>query len=223
MTQKLWSEVDQYIEDALMHSDTALDWVLQSIAEAGLPAISVSPPQGKFLHLLARIQCARRILEIGTLGGYSTIWLGQALPKDGKLITLEIDAKCAEIAGANIERAGLSKIVELRLGPGVDTLSKLVDDGSAPFDLIFLDADKSGYPDYLKWSLKLSRRGTVIVADNVVRNGAVVDATTDDANVIGVRRFNELLSAEPRISSTTIQTVGNKGYDGFSFILVVAD
>ena len=162
-------------------------------------------------------------MEIGTLGGYSTIWLARALPPDGKLITLEMDPKCAEIARTNIARAGLSNIVELRLGRAVNTLSQLVAEGCEPFDLIFIDADKSSYSDYLNWSLKLSRRGTVIIADNMVRKGAVVDAASTDPNVQGVRRFNELLAAEPRVSATEIQTVGSKGYDGFALAIVTTD
>lgn len=223
MTQELWTKVDQYINETLVHSDSVLEAALQSSAGAGLPPISVSAAQGKFLHLLARVQGARRILEIGTLGGFSTIWLGRALPPKGKLITLEIDPKCAEIAAANITRAGLSEVVEIRLGQAVDSLSQLVAQAGDPFDLIFIDADKSGYPDYLKWALKLCRKGSLIIADNVVRNGAVVDSASTDLNVQGVRLFNELVAADPRLTATAIQTVGSKGYDGFTMIFVTDD
>jgi predicted O-methyltransferase YrrM len=173
--------------------------------------------------LLAQIQGARNILEIGTLGAYSTIWLARALPADGHLITLEYDPKHAEVARANIARAGLANLVELRLGSALETLPRLVAEGAGPFDLIFIDADKPGYPDYFKWALKLSRRGSVIVADNVVRDGEVIDPASDDPRVQGMRRFNELLAAEPRVSATEIQTVGSKGYDGFALAVVVAD
>jgi predicted O-methyltransferase YrrM len=183
----------------------------------------VSPNQGKLLLVLARAVGARTILEIGTLGGYSTIWLARALPIDGHLITLEADPKHAEVARANIAQAGLASVVELRLGRAVDTLPKLAAERRGPFDLIFIDADKRNNPDYFAWALKLSRRGSLIIADNVVRNGAVVDATSGDPSIQGVRRFNELLAAEPRVSATTIQTVGSKGYDGFAIALVTAD
>jgi predicted O-methyltransferase YrrM len=164
---------------------------------------------------------ARRILELGTLGGYSTIWMARALPADGRLITLEFEAKHAEVARANIARAGLSHLIEIRMGRALDTLPQLAADGSGPFDLIFIDADKANYPDYFTWALKLSRRGTLIIADNVVRKGAVADPNTTDANVLGVRRMNELIAAEPRVTATAMQTVGVKGYDGLAFALVV--
>ncbi|KAF3884687.1 MULTISPECIES: O-methyltransferase [Nostocales] len=219
MTQEQWTVVDQYFTDLLVPSDPALDAALQASAAAGLPAHNVSPNQGKLLHLLARFQGARTILEIGTLGGYSTIWLAQALPPDGRLITLEANPKYAEIARANIARAGLTDVVELRLGPAVDTLPQLVAEGHV-FDLIFIDADKPSNPDYFDWSLKLARQGSAIIADNVVRNGTVIDATTNDPSVCGVRRFNELLAQSPYVSATAIQTVGSKGYDGFAIALV---
>jgi predicted O-methyltransferase YrrM len=218
-----WTAVDRYITDLLVPPDPALDATLQASAAAGLPAINVAPNQGKFLMLLAQIQGARNILEVGTLGAYSTIWLARALPADGHLITLEADPKHAEVARANIARAGLAQVVELRLGPALETLPRLAAEGAGPFDLIFIDADKPGYPDYFRWALKLSRRGSVIIADNVVRDGAVIDPASDDPRVQGMRRFNELLAAEPRVSATEIQTVGSKGYDGFALALVISD
>jgi predicted O-methyltransferase YrrM len=223
MTQHQWSAVDQYIAEMLVPADPALDAALEASAAAGLPSINVAPNQGKLLNLLARIQGARKILEIGTLGGYSTIWLARALPSGGRLLTLEADAKHAEIARANVARAGLAEVVEVRLGPALDTLPGLVSEGRGPFDLIFIDADKQNYPGYFNWALKLSRRGSVIIADNVVRKGAVVDAGNTDSTVVGVRRFNEMLAAEPRVSATAIQTVGSKGYDGFAIALVTGD
>ena len=223
MIQEQWTAVDRYITDLLVPPDPVLEAALQASVAAGLPPIAVSPNQGKLLHLLARVQGARKILEIGTLGGYSTIWLARALPADGRLITLEFDPKHAEVARGNIARAGLAGVVEVRLGRALDTLPQLAAEGRGPFDLIFIDADKQTYPDYFAWALKLSRRGTLIIADNVVRNGAVVDTSSSDPNIQGVRRFNELLAAEPRVSATAIQTVGSKGYDGFAFALVIAD
>jgi predicted O-methyltransferase YrrM len=218
--QDQWSAVDSYIADLFLVPDPALEAALASSAAAGLPAISVSPTQGKLLHMLARVQGARRILEIGTLGGYSTIWLARALPADGRLISLEVDPKHAEVARANIARAGLANVVEIRLGSALDTLPKLVSEGRGPFNLIFIDADKPGYADYLKWSLKLARKGTLIIADNVVRKGAVADPESTDENVQGIRKFNEALAAEKRVTTTVIQTVGSKGYDGLALIMV---
>src|SRR5205809_3728056 len=223
MPQEQWTAVDRYITDLLVPPDPALDAALQASAAAGLPAINVAPNQGKFLMLLAQIQRARNILEIGTLGAYSTIWLARALPPDGRLITLEAEPKHADVARANIARAGLAHLVEVRLGPALETLPRLAAEGAGPFDLIFIDADKPSYPDYFLWTLKLSRRGTVIVADNVVRDGAVIDPASDDPRVQGMRRFNELLAAETRVSATEIQTVGSRGYDGFALAMVVAD
>jgi predicted O-methyltransferase YrrM len=223
MTQEQWTAVDRYLTDLLVPPDPALDAALQASAAAGLPPIHVSPNQGKLLLLLARVRGARTILEIGTLGGYSTIWLARALPAGGRLVTLEADPKHAEVARANIARAGLADVVELRLGQALDTLAQLAAEGRGPFDLIFIDADKPSYPDYLAWALQFSRRGSLIIADNVVRDGAVADAASDDPRVQGVRRFNELLAAEPRVSATAIQTVGSKGYDGFAIALVTAD
>jgi predicted O-methyltransferase YrrM len=213
MSQELWTAVDRYFTDLLVPSDPVLNRALEASAEAGMPAIAVSPTQGKLLMLLAEIQGARNILEIGTLGGYSTIWLARGLTAGGRLITLEANAKHAEVARANIARAGLEHAVDVRLGRALDTLPQLITE--APFDLIFIDADKAAYPEYLSWAIKLSRSGSVIVADNVVRNGAVIDQSSGDPNVEGVRRFNELLAADRRVSATAIQMVGSKGYDGF--------
>ena len=218
-----WTAVDRYITDLLVRPDRALETALQTSADAGLPQINVAPNQGKFLQLLATIQGAQHILEIGTLGGYSTIWLARALPPDGRLMTLESEPKHAEVARKNIAQAGLADIVELRLGPALDTLKQLVTGKQPPFDFIFIDADKPGYPDYFTWALKLSRRGTCIVADNVIREGAVIDPHHEDARVQGARRFNERVAAEPRVTATAIQTVGSKGYDGFTVALVTAD
>ncbi len=220
MSQQLWTAVDDYFSDQLVPSDTVLDDTLRASDEAGLPAINVAANQGKFLMLLAQIRAARSILEIGTLGGYSTIWLGRALPADGRLVTLESRPSHAEVARANLGRAGLSGIVDVRLGNALQTLAKLVDEGAGPFDFVFLDADKANLPGYLEWSLKLSRPGTVIVADNVVRGGHVTDPDSSSADVRGVRRYLEMASTDPRLDSTAIQTVGSKGYDGFSISVV---
>jgi predicted O-methyltransferase YrrM len=203
--------------------DPALDAALAASEAAGLPPINVAPNQGKLLMLLAQIQGARRILEIGTLGGYSTIWLARALPADGRVVTLEADRRHAGVARANFAHAGLSDLIELRVGRALDTLPQLVAEGLEPFDMVFIDADKPGNPDYLAWALKLTRRGSLIIADNVVRDGRVADAKSRDSSVRGIRRFNALLAAEPRVSATAIQTVGSKGYDGFAIALVVAD
>ena len=220
MSQEQWTAVDRYFTEMLAPPDPALDEALRSSAEAGLPAIQVSVNQGKLLHLLARSVGARRILEIGTLGGYSTIWLARALPPDGRLVTLEAEPKHADVARRNIARAGLAGVVEVVVGKAGETLPQLAAGDDAPFDFIFIDADKPGYPDYFRWALKLSRPGTMIIADNVVRKGAVVDAESTDANVQGVRRFIEQVAAERRVSATTIQTVGSKGYDGLCITLV---
>ena len=222
MDQAKWTAVDRYITDLFIGPDAALDAALAASEAAGLPAIQVSPPQGKFLYLLALATGAKRILEIGTLGGYSTIWLARALPRDGtaKLITLESEPRHAQVARANIAGAGLAEVVDLRLGRALDTLPKLEAEKAGPFDLIFLDADKVSYPQYLEWSLKLSRPGTLILADNVVRKGQVIDAASADANVRAVRRFNELVAADKRLEATAVQTVGGKGYDGFAMVLV---
>lgn len=220
MSKDHWNAVDGYLSDLLVRPDAALDAALAASDAAGLPTIAVAPNVGKLLHLLARAKGARRILEIGTLGGYSTIWLARALPKGGRLITLDFDPRHAAVARANIVRAGLGDLVEQRGGRAADTLSQLVASGEEPFDFIFIDADKESYTDYLEWSLKLSRPGTMIVADNVVRSGQVSDAASSDPLVQGVRRFLDRLAAEPRISATAIQMVGSKGHDGLAIALV---
>ncbi|HYQ02645.1 MAG TPA: O-methyltransferase [Polyangiaceae bacterium] len=220
MTQEQWTRVDEYISELLLPRDAALEAALEASNAAGMPAINVAPNQGKFLGLLAQMQGATRILEIGTLAGYSTIWLARALPSNGKLVTLELDPKHAQVARSNIERAGLTSLVELRVGKALDSLAALVNERVPPFDFVFIDADKPSIPDYFQWSLKLTRPGSVIVVDNVVRKGAVVDATSTDANVQGVRRFNEIVAKTPSVSATTVQTVGSKGYDGFALIRV---
>ncbi|MGG4442144.1 O-methyltransferase [Brevibacillus fortis] len=223
MNREQWTAVDHYFTDKLQEVDSVLDTVLQENAAAGLPAIDVAPNQGKLLHLLARIQGARSILEIGTLGGYSTIWLARALPADGRLITLEYDPKHAEVAQSNITRAVLDHIVEVRIGLALDSLIQLHKENQGPFDFIFIDADKKGNPDYFQWALKLSRKGTVIITDNVVRSGQVVDETSTDPNIVGVRQFTDLVAEEQRVSATVVQTVGSKGYDGFAIMLVTGD
>jgi predicted O-methyltransferase YrrM len=222
MTQEIWTAVDQYINETLIPNDPVLEAVLRCSTEAGLPSIQVSPPQGKLLHLLVRAIGARNVLEIGTLGGYSTIWMARALPSGGRVLTLEADSKHAEVARANFAHATLTKMIEQRLGPALDTLPKIAAEGRGPFDLIFIDANKSTMAEYFDWALKLSRPGTMIIADNVIRSGAVTDAGSKDPDIQGVRRFNERLAAEPRVSATEIQTVGSKGYDGFALALVLA-
>lgn len=223
MTQDVWTAADKYITGLLVPSDPALDAALQASNAAGLPHIQVSPVQGKLLHLLARACGARQILEIGTLGGYSTIWLAKSLPPGGRVITLEADPKHAEVSRANFVHAGLAGVIELRLGPALETLPKLAAEGRGPFDLIFIDANKSNMPEYFDWALKLSRTGTVIIADNVIRDGRVLDTASGDPDIQGVRRFNERLAAEKRVSATEIQTVGSKGYDGFALAVVNSD
>jgi predicted O-methyltransferase YrrM len=220
LAEDRWVEVDCYITDLLVPQDAALDAALAQSEADGLPQINVAPNQGKLLHLLARIQGARRILELGTLGGYSTIWLARALPEGGRLITLEVSSRHAEVARRNIARAGVEDRVELRLGPAADALPKLESEGQGPFDFVFIDADKANIPLYFHWALRLTRPGSLIVVDNVVRNGDVIDAQSEDLNVLGVRRFLEILAAERRVSATAIQTVGSKGYDGFLLALV---
>jgi predicted O-methyltransferase YrrM len=226
MSQEQWTAVDSFITDRLVPHDPVLDAALRACAAAGLPPIAVSPPQGKLLHLLARVLGARTILELGTLGGYSTIWLARALAPGGRLVTLEADARYAEVALANIAHAGLADIVELRIGPALDTLPELAAERPDPFDLIFIDADKKSTPEYFRWALKLSRQGSLIVTDNVVRDGALIDPDSEDRGVQGMRRFHEMLAEDPavgrRVSATTIQTVGSKGYDGFTLALVTA-
>ncbi|MDI4655250.1 O-methyltransferase [Xanthobacter autotrophicus] len=220
MSATLWAEMDAYIVERLLPDDPILEEALSASSEAGLPPISVSAAQGQMLHLFARMIGAKRILEIGTLGGYSAIFLARALPADGKLVTLEFEPRHAEVARANLARAGLSDKVDLRVGRAIDTLPQLEAEGQGPFDLVFIDADKPSNPDYLHWALRLSRPGTVIICDNVVRSGHVLDAQSTDANVIGVRRLFDLAGADPRLSATAVQTVGAKGYDGFALLLV---
>lgn len=219
-SQQTWTAVDEYFDGLLVEEDDALLGAVRDSEAAELPAHQVAANQGKLLHLLARIQGARSVLEIGTLGGYSTIWLARALPKGGRLVTLEADERCAEVAAASLARAGVGHLVDLRVGKAVDTLPVLADEGAGPFDLVFIDADKPSNPEYLRWALELTRPGSVIVGDNVVRDGAVTDADSDDPRVQGVRRFTELIAEHPRLSATTIQTVGSKGYDGFTLALV---
>jgi predicted O-methyltransferase YrrM len=222
MTQDKWKAMDDYINHWLLPADPILESALQASEAAGLDPINVAPNQGKFLHLLAKIQGAKRILEIGTLGGYSTLWLARALPSGGRLVTLEINPKNAETSKANIKRAGLSEVIEVRLGPASESLAKLAAEKGGPFDFIFIDADKPGYPEYLTWALKLSRVGTAIVLDNMVRKGEIVSAADGDSRVVGARAVYEMLSKEPRVSATAIQTVGVKGHDGFVMALVIA-
>jgi len=220
MEQNLWNAVDRYLADTLISPDQRIEDALEANACAGLPAIDVAPSQGKLLHLLARIQGARRILEIGTLGGYSTIWLARALPAGGQLITLELEPKHAAVASSNIQRAGLSSLVDIRVGPALDSLAALHAQNPEPFDFIFLDADKPNNPNYLEWAVKLSRPGTLILADNVVREGSIVDAGNSDPRVTGTRTFLERLGNHPQLDATAIQTVGVKGYDGFAVAIV---
>jgi len=223
MGEDRWTEVDRYFSDRLIPSDPILESALEASAAAGLPAIAVSPNQGKLLQMLAQIVGARTILEIGTLGGYSTIWLARALPAGGRLITLELDPKHAEVAKQNVSRAGLGEIVDVRVGDALKTLPKISGERHGPFDLIFIDADKQHIPEYFEWALKLSRSGTLIIVDNVVRDGGVIDADSTDPSIQGVRRFIELLRAKSDVSGTAIQTVGIKGYDGFAIMLVRED
>ncbi|MER7731946.1 O-methyltransferase [Streptomyces erythrochromogenes] len=218
MSQQTWTAVDAYFDGLLVGEDEALTAAAADSEAAGLPAHQVAPNQGKLLNLLARIRGARTILEIGTLGGYSTIWLARALPEGGRLVTLEVDERCADTAAANIARAGLADRVEIRRGRAVDLLPGLT--GLAPFDLVFIDADKPSNPEYLEWALRLTRPGSIIIGDNVVRDGAVVDPASTDPRVRGVRRFTELIAEHPRLSATALQTVGGKGYDGFVMALV---
>ncbi|MFI6853220.1 O-methyltransferase [Streptomyces sp. NPDC050416] len=218
----VWDEVDAYFTARLAPDDEALAAALRDSDAAGLPHINVSGNQGKLLQLLAQIQGARHILEIGTLGGYSTIWLGRALPADGRLVSLEYDPKHAEVAVRNIARAGLDKLVEVRVGPALESLPKLADENPPPFDLVFIDADKANNPHYVEWALKLTSTGSLIVLDNVVRGGRVTDAASTAPDVTGTRAAIELIGSHPRLSGTAIQTVGMKGYDGFALARVLA-
>lgn len=229
MDQELWSAVDAYIAQHLLADDPILEQALADSEAAGLPPIAITPNQGKLLELLVRIHGSNKILELGTLGGYSTIWLARGLPAGGRLLTLERDPRYAEVAKANVERAGLGETVQIHVGPALETLPRLHSEGAGPFDLIFIDADKQNYPGYLEWSLKLSRPGSLIVGDNVVRAGAILDPRADEegfsdgGTAAGVRRFYDMLAAEPRIDATAIQTVGAKGHDGFALGLVEGD
>ena len=222
-SQEKWTAVDKYFTEQLSLSDPVLDTALAANAAAGLPAIDVAPNQGKLLQLFAQMVGARKILEIGTLGGYSTIWLARALPPDGELITLEFSPKHADVARENISRAGLSGKVDLRVGAALDSLPLIEKENIAPFDLIFIDADKPNNSEYLKWAMKLSRKGTLIICDNVVRDGAVIEVDSTDTSVQGARKLFEALRSEPRLAATALQTVGSKGYDGFAMAIVTAD
>lgn len=221
MTERLWNDVDEYFNGLLVPPDPALEAALAAGDAAGLPPINVAPNQGKLLHLMARMRGAKRILEIGTLAGYSTIWLGRALPLDGRMVSLELDPRHAEVARASLARAGLSDRVEVRVGPALDSLPGLA--GEEPFDFVFIDADKANNAAYFGWALKLTRKGAVIIIDNVVRNGQVADPETDNIAAIGVRRVMTMMAEEPRVTATAVQTVGSKGYDGFAIALVTAD
>jgi predicted O-methyltransferase YrrM len=223
MSQDQWTAVDRYITDLFVPPDPVSEEVLRISQAAGLPPINVTPNFGKLLMILAKLQGAKKILEIGTLAGFSTIWLARALPKTGRLITLEYEEKHAKIARENLARAGLAKITEVIVGRALDTLPKLHAENRGPFDLIFIDADKPSNPEYFAWSLKLSRPGSLIIVDNVIRDGHVIDAASRDAAVQGVRRLNEIMAKEKRITATALQTVGSKGYDGFAVALVIAD
>lgn len=225
MNQDIWASVDAYFTDKMVRLDAGLDAALRASDAAGLPAINISPAHGKLLNLLARMMGARRILEVGTLGGYSTIWLARALPLDGRLITLELDAHHAAVAGANLRAAGVADQVEVRVGRAVELLSALVNDKPEPFDLVFIDADKPSNLDYLTWALALTRPGSLIIVDNVVRNGEVANPASADTSVRGVRRMMDAIAHDPairdRVDATAIQTVGIKGYDGLAILLVV--
>jgi predicted O-methyltransferase YrrM len=222
MDKALWTSVERYLTDNLVHPDQHLNDAVKANAQAELPAIDVTPNEGKLFHLFARMQGARRILEVGTLGGYSTIWFARALPPDGKIVTLEIDPKHASVAAKNIHRAGLTPLVDLRVGPALESLAQLHAENTPPFDLIFLDADKQNNPTYLEWAIWLSRPGTVIIGDNVIRDGSILDANDSDPRVTGTRTFLERLGSHPRLDATAIQTVGSKGHDGFALAIVNA-
>jgi predicted O-methyltransferase YrrM len=220
MSLKTWSAVDSYIAENLLPADTVLEAALRSNRSRGLPEIDVSPAQGKLLYLLAKMNNARRILEIGTLGGYSTIWLARALPADGKVVTLELEQHHADVAQVNFKMAGLSERIDLRVGPALKSLEAIGKKNAGPFDLVFIDADKPNNPNYLDWAIRLSRPGTVIVCDNVIRDGAVIDGQSGDPNVEGARAAFSFLAKDARLEATAIQTVGAKGYDGFAIAIV---
>ena len=220
MNNTIFSSVDNYISKLLLAPDPALTGTEAAIEAAGIPSISVSPNQGKFLHILARLCQAKKILEVGTLGGYSTIWMARALPENGKLITLEIDPTHAAVAQKNIERAGLEHIVDIRIGKAIDLLPELQANGAGPFDMIFIDADKPPYAEYFQWAIKLSRPGTLIVTDNVIREGKVLDPDNNDPMVAGARRFNQVLADSDAVTATIVQTVGSKEHDGMAIAIV---
>ncbi len=221
MTQELWNAVDHYVDEALSLPDPILDAALDSNTEGGLPGIDVTAAQGKLLHILAKLVGARRILEIGTLGGYSTIWLARALVPGGKLVTLEFDPKHAAVAEKNIAHAGFSEMVDIRVGKALDSLPVIESEGGGPFDLVFIDADKTNNPNYLDWALKLTKPGSLIIVDNVVREGGLADPLSDDAAIQASRAVIEAMGANPHLDATVMQTVGTKGYDGFAIALVV--
>jgi predicted O-methyltransferase YrrM len=220
VNEKTWSAVDDYLVEHLLPHDPVMDAVLAANAAAGLPAIDVSATQGRLLELLVRLRGARTVLEIGTLGGYSSIWMARALPADGRLVSLEFEAHHAEVARSNIARAGVADRVDIRVGPALETLPKLAAEGAGPFDLVFIDADKPNNAGYLGWALKLTRSGSVIICDNVIRNGGVVDPGSGDRNVGGARAAIEIQGADKRLTATALQTVGSKGYDGFTIAIV---
>ena len=223
MSKEQWTAIDNYFADLFMPEDAVLTQALKDSEEAGLDPIAVAPNQGKLLYILAQLNNSTRILEIGTLGGYSTIWMAKALPEGGKVITLEIDQKCADIAQKNIERAGLQDKVEIRIGSALEIMREMSETGEAPFDFVFIDADKENNPGYFEYSMKLAQKGTLIIADNVIRKGGVIDPNSTDSSVQGVRKFNELVAAEPRVTTTVVQTVGAKGHDGLGIVLVTSD
>ncbi|MEU3568046.1 O-methyltransferase [Kitasatospora sp. NPDC036755] len=219
-SQPTWDAVDAYFSERLVGHDPALEGATAAAAAAGLPEIAVAPTQGKLLHLLALTQGAKRILEVGTLGGYSAIWLARALPADGTLLTLELDPRHAEVARGNLAAAGLAGVAEVRVGRAADSLAELVEQGVEPFDLVFIDADKPSNPEYFRRALQLTRPGSLIIVDNVVRGGAVADADSTDPAVVGTRALHDLIAAEPKVTATSVQTVGSKGYDGFTLARV---
>jgi predicted O-methyltransferase YrrM len=221
ITEPLWTSVDRYLGDLLAPSDDKLEAAVKANRKARLPAIDVSPLQGKFLQVLIQITQAKRVLEIGTLGGYSTIWMARALPKGGRIVSLEFSPRHAEVARANLHCAGLLSRVEIRVGPALESLPKLKASGAGPFDLVFIDADKENNPHYLHWALELSHRGTVIVIDNIARHGGVIEAKSSEPDIVGTRRCLEMLAREPRLSAVALQSVGVKGLDGFALAVVL--
>ena len=220
MSQELWTSVDNYLGEVLVRQDRHLDDAVAASDAAGLPSIQVSPPQGKLLEILIQMMGAKTILEVGTLGGYSTIWMARSLPADGRVVTIEIDPKHARVAQENFSRAGLAEKIDLRTGNAREILPAMIEEGAGPFDFAFIDADKASNPDYFGWALEMSRPGSVIIVDNVIRDGHVVEADSEDESVKGVRRLNEVMGGDPRVSVTALQTVGIKGYDGFSVAIV---